>query len=718
MTILLRQISREGFLGLLLLVSAGPACFGQTGKRPDKTVSDETCKGINVEQGGNVVKSSRIEDPFDFLPWVKDRERRAQSQIATLVNGKPFLYATARDAALKIIEDENFLPDTSEARIKIRVEFVNIKNCMNGGVDLIYRVYSTQVMPVLSAAPETRVIERETPQQAAGLTNVQVPEFHLIHVTPVAGFDSTDKLSVGARLEIAGKGTGGFDSAAIDGQASSEMRTVSATLSGARDSEGWLAHSDWSIYFQSYSLPTGSGKLKGGSLSVQFAGTTKQFGNGNLTARFGGLLDGGNRQSNLSNLRLAPNTVANSPFGSLKLYVGIASRFRHNTISASYGLELGAAGRAVRLDWAKQIADVRHEFWYPAGDHHFLDLESRFTIGQIEVPGKIPLANRFFGGNNEEVFMSGDSWQIRANPVIRAIPGRRFYRIASGDGGDRFFSYNLTAAYALWRRPLVPSELSKDDEFNSIVEAQLVNAESFEQLHFLTKDKHYLNLIGFVQSSSGQPSVQAALADLNGAVSTAQVTHGTQFPHEFQACRDSISDADSRAKSAAQTKGEEQYGFVMALLSSDEDQLGTVISSCIDQLNGGAVLAGDPGITTAGKQLDGIRKTMEGELSQIDQAAADKNAKDDMLFVRRTLGTVLHDTNIYSISPVFVFDVARLGAKSAGLGGVRYGPGMGLRMELASTIHFTAGYAWNTRPGPGEGKGTMFFSIGLRDLFQ
>ena len=109
---------------------------------------------------------------------------------------------------------------------------------------------------------------------------------------------------------------------------------------------------------------------------------------------------------------------------------------------------------------------------------------------------------------------------------------------------------------------------------------------------------------------------------------------------------------------------------------------------------------------------------MEAEFSQIDQKAADSRAKEDMALVRRTVNTLLRDTNVYSIGPVFVFDVARLGPKRAGLGGVRYGPGVGLRLELASTAHFTAGYAWNTRPGPGEGRGTMFFSIGLRDLFH
>jgi hypothetical protein len=67
---------------------------------------------------------------------------------------------------------------------------------------------------------------------------------------------------------------------------------------------------------------------------------------------------------------------------------------------------------------------------------------------------------------------------------------------------------------------------------------------------------------------------------------------------------------------------------------------------------------------------------------------------------------------------VFVFDIARLDARKASFGGVRYGPGAGLRLELVNSVNFTGGYAWNTRRGPGEASGTFFFSMGVRDLFR
>jgi hypothetical protein len=707
----------SGVLLLFLLFSGSnqSLCFGQ-----EKQVSDASCDGIDLQQAGFTVRSTRITDPFDFLPWVRARERRAAAKIAALVNGKPFLYAEARDAALKIIEEENFLPDTSETRVKIRLEVMRTENCSNKSVDVIYGVYSTQIMPVLSAVPEKRVQERTDPEEAAGQVNVDAPEVRPIQLRPIGGYDSTQKLFGGAQLQIRQKQPSGLvNSGIFEGQGSAQMHFISAKLTGSREELGWLAHLDWNVDFTNFAIPTGTGKLKGGHLSANIFGTSRPLGNGNFIFRFGGLVEGGNRQSDLINPQLTSDTVTDSPFGAVKLFFGLASRFKHNSLSASYGLQLGAAGRAARVDWAKHIADVQHEFWYSSSDHRVVDLESRLTFGFVSVPGKIPLAERFFGGNHEETFMTSDSWQIRANPVIRAIPGSRLFRTPSGDGGDRFFSYNFTGAYSIWQMPLVPSELSRDEEFRSLANAQLINVESFLELHFLTKDPHFFKLAEFIQKPEGNPTVQAALANLSTVVTAAQTSHPGQHDDEIEACTDAIDDAESRARNGAKAKGERQYGYLLALLSADdEDLLNEVLQACVTTLNGSSVLNGDPAIASAGNRLDQVRTQMQTEFSQIDQETAKQQAKKDMVFVRRTFNTLMNEVNIYSISPVVVFDVARLKSEGVGTGGVRYGPGLGLRLDLASAVSFTGGYAWNVNSAPGEGRGGFFFSMKVRDLFR
>lgn len=680
-----------------------------------------SCDNIDLERAGFVVRSVRIDDPFLFLPWVKARQRRALDEITTLVQGKPFTYKNAGAKGIEIIERENFLPDTADRRVKIRVEIVSVRNCTEGGLDLVYRIYSTQILPVLSGRPEARVTERQEPQTPAGQTTVVAPEASPFHFRPIAAYDLTNLLTAGARMEVTSHRFWKlpFKSVLIEGQGNSRKYYFSAGLQGSTDSSlestSWLAQAQWIVNYTNYQLPTGTGEIRGGHLTAQFAGITKPFGNGNFTFHFGAALDGGNRQSDVSGVVIAPKTVTDAGIGTLKLYGGLDSRLSNNVLSVSYGLELGSIGPAARVDWRKHIVDARHEFWRSIGNHRLLNLESRFTLGTLQVPGRVPLPERFFGGNNEEFLIASDVWQIRANPVIRAIPGSKFFRTPEGAGSRNFFSYNFTAAYGYWRKTLVPEELIDDPEFNTQLQGAMASVTSTLQNYYASKDQHYRNVV--VQL----PAVQTALNDLKTAVAAAQAARSDEDDDDltdlFKACTRAMSGALRRVASAINPQAADQYGLVMFILSDDPDevQLLKVNQTCGTDLN--AAIA-DPAVASAAARVATLRTGMAAEFNQIDQTAAGQKAIDDMKFTRRTLNTLFNDVNIYSISPVFVFDVARIGPSSNGLGGTRYGPGGGIRFELASVAHFTLGYAWNVNRGPGEGRGNVFFTIGVRDLFH
>jgi len=265
---------------------------------------------------------------------------------------------------------------------------------------------------------------------------------------------------------------------------------------------------------------------------------------------------------------------------------------------------------------------------------------------------------------------------------------------------------------------VVPTELSKDDEFNQILQGQLQNATEFVKLYFMTKDAHYLKLVEILREPKDKPALPTVLAELTNAVNSAKMAHPGQSPDLFEACSDSLGSANFTIGLTATQKGEVLFGSIMGLLSIDTDQLGDVNNTCVVALNGPSGLQDDARISQSGAAFNVIRSEMEKEAALISQETAGRKADADMVFVRRTLYTIMNELNVYSVSPVFVFDYARLGPKGAGFGGARYGPGGGLRFELASSVHFTAGYARNARPGPAEGRGTFFFSIGLRDLFQ
>lgn len=683
-----------------------------------KIIGDEqapgSCKGIDLEQAGFKVRSIRINDPFVFLPWVKARQRRAADQINALIKDKPFTYTAASGKAIDIIENENFLPDTSDARVKLRVEIVSVANCTGGQVDLIYGIYSTQIMPVLSARPEARVKERETPQTAAGQTTVETKDASPFHFTPIGSYDFTNLLSGGGRFEYTPRKFFGlpFKSAVIKGEASSRMHNVSGALEGAYDSDveapGWLAHASWLLNFSHYSLPTGAGNIKGGHLIAHFSGVSKPLVGGNLSFRFGAAVDGGNRQTEAGTLILPPNTVLNAGFGTLKFYGAVDSRFAHNIFSATYALELGSVGPAARVDWRKHIVDARHQFWYSFGNHHLLDLESRFTAGRLQIPGRVPLPERFFGGNNEEFLIASDDWQIRANPVIRAIPGSKFFQTTDGAGGKDFFSYNFTAAYGIWRKTLVPEELTTDDDFKSELDGAIITVTSTLQNYYSSKDPHYQNVV------SQLPAAQTALTDLKTVVSNAQAARPDQFPDLFKACTRAVNLGLRRMDQAISPTAGDQFSSILSVLDPDDSELLKVTSACQRDLNGALQ---DETLRTATTRFETMRKALTDDFSQIDQAKAQKKASADMAFTRRSLNTLFNDVNIYSISPVFVFDVARIGPRNGSIGGTRYGPGGGIRLELATTAHFTLGYAVNVKRGPGEGRGNLFFAIGIRDLF-
>ena len=65
-------------------------------------------------------------------------------------------------------------------------------------------------------------------------------------------------------------------------------------------------------------------------------------------------------------------------------------------------------------------------------------------------------------------------------------------------------------------------------------------------------------------------------------------------------------------------------------------------------------------------------------------------------------------------APVFVFDAAKIGPARAGLGGVRFGPGAGVRFELATVANFTVGYARNVSLLPPLEVGRRVHRAGVR----
>jgi hypothetical protein len=169
-----------------------------------------------------MVRSSRVEDPFNFLAWVGQRKTSAAKAISALVDNQPFTYQAAVAAALDIIEQERFLPETND-RVKIAVEFVTAENCVDDKLDLVYRVYSSQILPVLSGTSEQRSIEKRTPQSTVGLESAGSSYL----LVPGLGYDASDNLFAGGRFQWKNKaGTGRLSLLEVEGYGSSTMPAI------------------------------------------------------------------------------------------------------------------------------------------------------------------------------------------------------------------------------------------------------------------------------------------------------------------------------------------------------------------------------------------------------------------------------------------------------------------------------------------------------------
>ena len=664
--------------------------------------------GVDFEKSGYIIRFAHVKSPFQYVSALHTAIRNIEAKVADLA-GRPYQNREVRKRADEL-EAVNFLPDVIEQPIRISLVMTSVENCSSGQLDLLYTVLTTQLAPVLSRTFESYQLEKFAPERTAGID----AEINRWRFSPSIAYDRSEQLSGGARLEYrSGNPLANylpFGSLMIDGRASARMHDFSAALSGSvvRVAE-WFEWAEWQLNYLNTSNPTDQSSLRQNRFAAQSSAMTRPLGSVQLPLRFGGQLEGGTLRSHFASSELAHNTVDGSGYGSVKFYLGTTARLDRNVFALSYGLEVGSTRPGSEVGWLKHIADVAHDVSFPVGDHRSLDIESRLTAGIIQIPGSIPASARFYGGNREEPFMPGDNWNIRSNPVIRSIPANRFSQTENGQGGTRFISYNMTAGIPIWRRPLVPSELSHDSEFTDELNGQLQTATSLLQPDYAAKDLH------FQRVTTRLDELQSSLDKLQALVSAAQLSAPEAFGQQLKVCVSAINTAKRRAQAAVQSKGAAQYGDVSTLLTVNEteDRLNKVHTACLQGLNSPQ----DVQITAAAESVEEIHSEMEKEFALIDQSVASKQAESEMSYVKRTLNSILYEMNFLSLGPMLMFDVAHTGPAGSKLG-TRYGIGGGLRFTLVSHVDFTVGYAANPKRITGEAPGAFFFSMRFKDLLN
>ena len=113
-----------------------------------------------------------------------------------------------------------------------------------------------------------------------------------------------------------------------------------------------------------------------------------------------------------------------------------------------------------------------------------------------------------------------------------------------------------------------------------------------------------------------------------------------------------------------------------------------------------------------------IQRTAQKAFHKLKVPKAEATANQTVSYVGRILGVFFRETNIVAISPVVMFDAARLRIDNLpDTNRFRYGIGSGLRFSLIN-VDFTAGYSFNPTRRFSEPRGAFVFRMDINDVFK
>ena len=705
------------------------------------------------EKDKYTVRHVRIDTPVDWLfGSVGDAIKRILTDKDMPIKAHHFFTTKAFDDGF-IFVNNNFNPlqAVPKARFAARLAYPFIENCDGSQLDVVYRVYSLSLSNYLIRNFELggkREVSRAVPETQ---TTSRLAHFY---VQPNVGYNRSRAVFGGASL-LAQIPSRFINNVSLESSGSTSSSEVGLDASGSRERErGLIRYTEWNFEYFRDDIQEGALDLKRATGRAQILAATRPIGDQELTLRFGGAIEGGNRQTDENAAELPADALASSGHKAIKLFVGASMNAGRHDFKASYGVQFGNAGEGTKIDYIKQVFDAGANLRLFPWDHHYpIALEGRFAAGIISNKGVLPVAERFFGGNVEENFLSGSTWGIQSNPFIRSYPQNRFAYARAGDvfGGERFVSANLTIVATVWAEPLVPKEVMNycarpklpSDEtapenpedgtclsYDEAVEIALSVAESSIKSSYLSEKKKFREMTENVKSlakpleelrgelsrvrQNSDPAVQTALTKLYDPPPPGATEASGSFAYVHKTTKKILADIEDEKVTRGDVKilavgvrNEPSYIQDMAV---DLEALAALLPST--QAASITALRG-----TFAAQGEIIKTKFDEAMKTTEAAEAETQAKEEMRYPTRVMKELSHEANLYSFSPVAFFDVARLWQSPNQPGDVRRGAGVGGRFSLLS-FDVTAGYSWNIHPRPGEGRGAFVFSLGLSNLFR
>jgi hypothetical protein len=672
----------------------------------------EKCAESPSEFNGYRVQSVQLIDPLGFIaPWTSPFARLERT--LAIRTGQPF-------SIDGLNSDVIFLRRTLEASGADSTQLFKlayVRECVFDRdpdartLRVSYTLFTNVVSAIVAPSIEESANESDRPATTGAARAVSSQ----LSIVPLLGYNATRRTFGGAAFSTTTPGLH------VDG----ETRASGNSLTGHVEAGGTIVApstrwqgGEFTGAFEYLDTPAGSVHAHEGKVAARFSQSTKPLTSQRVVFRYGGTIEGG-RQTSDSATALEPDTG----YGSVKLYAGVTGRRGHSAFTSSYGFQVGStftdgvpsfrkhlfdAGFMTRFT-GTAVADGIEPFSpVPAGVHRSLDLQTRFTAGVLENPTAAPVAERFLGGNQVRPFVSDDSWVVQSDAFIRSIPENTLATAPGFSGGDRFFSANVTAAWPLWGRPLLPGELAGDPQFvrnlnggfNTIVDTLADN--------YRAKDPEYRRRSAAIPTHARV--IRTALDAASAALQHIPPDKAKQQPLA-KALKDVLNDIRKTKSSITLIDGGDLsvspglVNFYLPSLDSHADVLQRQLAAVELGSVGSEILAS---LTETAAPRDAIK----GLLMEIDSSAYRQQAAATLAPAHRVLDVFLHELNLYSIAPVAIFDAARISPSD---GGTRYGVGGGLRFSLVS-VNVSASYVFNIHPVAAQGAGAFFFQFDVTNV--
>lgn len=715
-----------GRLGLCCLVLCA-----LTGAAKSQAVSKKCTEPAKFyEDHGYSVREVRIDSP---LGWLFGSVEKKLGEIINdpsmpIRKGMPFRKQDEDEGFLRVKEKFPELTVSQSNRIAFRLARPTLENCDTSAakLDVVYRVYNFGYSPFLS--PLFDAGNRDDVRRSVVDTDATEALANYFP-QPLAGFNRARNPYAGTMLTI-NQPAGLLEKLSLDAIVSNKSDEERLRAAGSRErAAGLVRRFDYIFGYHHSNVPATATNLKDAVGFAQVIATTKSIGTNQLVMRLGSALETGNKQSTLSTVQLQPGDVAQSPYGALKVFLGSTLRSGRHEFKASYGLQFGGATKEAKIDFVKHLFDGAANLRFLPRDHRPITIEVEFAAGSIQNRGRLPVAERFFGGNAEHNFIASSDWIIRREPFIRSFAENTLAQTTTTNfvGGDRFFSANLTAAFTVWGKPLVPDEVLKEPDFEKLVDFEFNTARNALAISYLEETPEFRKV-----AEMSFPLAEK-LADIRALLSNLAAKHlGDEIDSQIQICQSDAEDLDETLSQIKNdlTEGNAKSADLRTLavgFPTKSPPIPAEVSDFLDDLNDLRDMDGIPepsAIANLVTQMESLRVAMANAFVEVSDstkstaaAKANTRASEIMVYPRRVFRELTHEANLFAVSPVFIFDAARLRQNNLTPGSVRYAVGGGLRVSIVS-LDVTTAYAFNPGRKPWERRGGFVFTMEVSNLFR